>query len=137
MAEVRRTVSLPAHADEVWSLVGDYNGLPQWLPGIEKSELEQDGAIRRLTLAEGAGEVVEVLEEHDPGGRTYTYRIIESGLPIKDYVSTMTVHEQGGSSELEWSATFESVGVSDEEASAIIEGIYDAGIGGLKERFRG
>jgi hypothetical protein len=137
MAEVRRTVSLPAPADQIWALVGEYNGLPDWLPGIEKSELEQDGKIRRLTLAGGAGEVVERLEAHDPAGRTYTYRILESGLPIKDYVSTMTAHDRGGSTELEWSATFESVGVSDAESSAIIEGIYDSGIGSLKERFGG
>jgi carbon monoxide dehydrogenase subunit G len=137
MAEVRRRESFAAPAEEVWALVGDYNGLPAWHPGIESSQLEQDGAIRRLTLADGAGEVVELLEAHDHDGRTYRYRIVESGLPVEDYVSTLTVHEVGDAAHVEWTSTFEAVGVSDDEAITIIEGIYDAGLGSLKERFGG
>jgi hypothetical protein len=38
---------------------------------------------------------------------------------------------------VEWTSTFEAVGVSDDEAITIIEGIYDAGLGSLKERFGG
>lgn len=135
MAEVRRTASLNAPADEVWALVGEYNGLPEWLPGIAESVLEQDGKIRRLTLTENQGEVVELLEAHDPENRTYTYRITECGLPVRDYVSTMIVHDRGDRCELEWKSTFEPVGVSDEEACAIIQGIYDSGIESLKQRF--
>ncbi len=137
MAQVSKTVLLAAPADEVWALVGDYNGLPEWLPGIERSTLEQDGKIRRLTLAEGGGEVVELLHSHDPSGRTCTYSIEESGLPIRDYVSTLTVRESDGGSEVEWTGTFEVVGVPEEEALGIVHGIYDAGIGSLEERFGG
>lgn len=133
MATARRVTELAAGADEVWAVVGDFNGLPEWLPPIERSELE-DGGVRRLTLRDG-GEVVERLESHDDAGRSYSYRILESGLPVRDYRATVAVHERPDGCEVEWQSTFEPEGASEEDAVAVIDGIYDTGLAALRERF--
>lgn len=135
MAEIRRTVALAAPADEVWRLIGDFHGLAGWLPGIEKSEPEDGGELRRLTLADGA-QILERLESLDEAGRTCTYSILESPLAMTGYVSTMTVHEAGSGSEFDWSGSFEPTD-AEGTAAQVINAVYDAGIGALRERFGG
>src|SRR5690606_22153429 len=57
---------LPIAADRVWEVVRDFNGLPEWHPAIERSEIEGGGAadsvgsVRRLQLS-GGGVVRERL----------------------------------------------------------------------------
>ena len=56
MARSYASAVVPASADEVWSLVRDFNGLPNWHPAITGSEIEGGGsaeavsAVRALTL---------------------------------------------------------------------------------------
>jgi hypothetical protein len=135
MAEVRRTVALASSADDVWALVGDFHGLAGWLPGIAQSDPEGDGELRRLTLADG-GQILERLERLDDGARTCVYSIVESPLPITGYVSTMVVREAGDKCEFDWSGSFEPTD-PDGVGVEIINGVYDGGIGVLKERFGG
>ena len=59
-------VAVPA--DEVWALMGDFNGLASVSPDVVKSELEQGGAIRRLTLTNGA-QFIEQLVSRDDDAR--------------------------------------------------------------------
>ena len=135
MASARRAVTLAASADEVWELVGDFNGLPKWLPPAAASVLEEGGQVRRLTVADGSGEVVERLEARDPDARTTTYAILESPLPVSGYVATLAVHERDRGCEVEWQSTFQPSGAGEDEAVAVIHGIYDEGLGALQERF--
>ena len=37
MTKVSMSTKLNASADQVWSLIGGFNALPDWLPPIEKS----------------------------------------------------------------------------------------------------
>ena len=80
MLSVHMQVELKASPDEVWKLIGGFNDLPDWLPPIEKSTLDETGKIRHLSLA-GGGEIVEQLEEHNDQERYYRYSIINSPLP--------------------------------------------------------
>ena len=50
---VKKSVDLAAGAAEVWSVIGDFNGLPNWNAGLEKSELSEGGKRRTLTLKAG------------------------------------------------------------------------------------
>ena len=136
MAEVSRVATFSVSADEVWKVVGDFHGLPGWLPPVERSEPQDGGRIRRLTMADGA-ELVESLVSMDEAGRSCTYRIDGSEPPIMNYVATISVAETGSGCELTWSSTFDVVGVPEVEAVAMIEGVYDAGIESLRQRFGG
>ena len=64
MAKVDMKIDLNVAADEVWKLIGGFNTLPDWHPAIEKSELEEEGSMRRLSLA-GGGTIVEKLDRLD------------------------------------------------------------------------
>ncbi len=83
MAKINMKTNLNVAADEVWKLIGGFNTLPDWHPAIEKSELEEDGRMRRLSLT-GGGTVVEKLERLDDSERVYAYSIINSPLPVSN-----------------------------------------------------
>ena len=51
MTKISMTTDLDVSADEVWKLIGGFNALPDWHPEVEKSELEEEGQVRKLSLA--------------------------------------------------------------------------------------
>jgi len=96
-------------------------------------EGEGVGAVRTLTLAGGAT-LQERLESLDPKARSFQYSILgESPLPVRDYLSTLTLEPRGPNRcHVTWSSEFEPVGVAEEQAVAMIEGVYRGGISSLK-----
>jgi hypothetical protein len=135
MAKVDMKTNLNVTADEVWKLIGGFNALPDWHPAIEKSELEEEGSMRRLSLA-GGGTIMEKLEKLDDNERVYSYSIIDSPLPVSNYKATLRVKEDGeGKTTVEWSSEFEAKGAAENEAMDVIAGIYQAGFDNLKKMF--
>jgi len=134
MSELKLDAKLPASVEEVWKLIGGFHAVPEWHPAVESSETEEGGTIRRLKLLGGA-EIVEKLEANED--HSYTYSIIESPLPVKNYTSTIRVVEgEDGTSKVEWSSNFDPVGDA-QLATAAIKGMYDAGLENLKKMFGG
>ena len=88
MAKVSMSADLKVSADKLWDLIGGFNALPDWHPAIEKSELEEEGQVRRLSMA-GGGTVTERLESSDDGARTYSYTIEDGPLPVANYKATI------------------------------------------------
>jgi uncharacterized protein YndB with AHSA1/START domain len=140
MSKVNVTTKLNVPADKVWELIGGFNALADWHPAIEKSELEEEGkgTIRRLTLA-GGGTIIERLEHIDNNERVYSYAIIDSPLPVSDYVSTIRVRDEGDGnvSVVEWSSEFKPSGATEADAMETIQGIYQTGFDNLKKFFGG
>lgn len=137
MAKIKMKTDLNVAADEVWKLIGGFNTLPDWHPAIEKSELQEEGSMRRLSLA-GGGTIVEKLERLDDSERVYTYSIIDSPLPVSNYTATICVKEDSeGKTTVEWSSEFEAKGAAENEAIDVIAGIYQAGFDNLKKMFSG
>lgn len=137
MLSVRMQLEIKAPPSEVWEVIGGFNNLPDWLPLVEKSSLENKGKVRRLKLA-GGGESLEQLEEHQEKERFYRFSMIRTTLPISNYVSTLRVNAQGGGrhSIVDWSSHFNALGVSPEEAVRIIESSYQAGFDQLQKIFK-
>ena len=71
----------------------------------------------------------------DDAGRSYTYAILESPLPVADYESTIRVLDEGGTV-IAWNGTFAAKGAPDADAVAVIAGIYDAGLASLAEKVK-
>ena len=67
MAKVHVSARLNGPASEVWGLIGRWNALPDWHPAVLKSELSEDGKVRRLTLSGGGLLVVVVVADPSPG----------------------------------------------------------------------
>lgn len=133
--DLSESVEIAVPAADAWAAIGDFCSIPDWHPVIAACEqFEQDGkTMRTLTTGDG-GELLEELNELDEGGMSFTYSIIESPLPIADYVSTMTVAEAGESATVTWSSTFNAAGVSDDEALEVMTGIYRVGLDELKAK---
>ena len=136
MAEVLVTEDLPAPATKIWGLVRDFGGIQKWLGDmVQGLELEGEGvgAIRIISLP-GGTKLYEQLKEFNEEERSFSYAIVrESPLPVSDYLAKLKLVETGADScRIEWSSTFEPVGISDSDARPMIEGIYTSGIAGLK-----
>ena len=71
----------------------------------------------------------------DNAGRSYSYRIVASPLPIENYLSAIKAVEADGGCDVEWTSTFDVVGAPAEEISSMIQGLYEAGMRELRERF--
>jgi uncharacterized protein YndB with AHSA1/START domain len=144
MIEVTITGDVGAPAAEVWALVADFNVLPAWLPGVTDSAIEGDGrtpgAVRRLEISVLGGRwAAERLESFDDDARSFSYSIVDTDLPLKDYLSTFRIDESGDgqSCTITWSARFAAKDAPDADAEGFVRGAYTAGIDNLKRRFAG
>jgi Polyketide cyclase / dehydrase and lipid transport len=126
-----RVVGTSAAApDKVWAKIGDFCGISNWHPVVEKCTLSADGSIRTLDL-KGGGAIHEKLENRDDAGHSYTYSIIDSPLPVANYSSTISVAADGAGSKITWIGKFDAKGASDAEAMKVMNGVYQAGIDAL------
>ncbi|PCE24749.1 SRPBCC family protein [Burkholderia ubonensis] len=135
MAQAYASIDIPASAGEVWTLIGGFGSLPDWLSYIPDSELSEGGRVRRLANPAGAT-IVERLIAFDEAERSYSYAILEAPFPVVNYRSTLRVRENGpNASKVEWSGTFTPNGSTDEEAGKLFRGIYEDGLNELAKRF--
>ena len=135
--EVEAAVETTATPAAVWTRIGEFCEIARWHPAVEACSVKtEDGTqIRTLTLAGNGGTLVEQLVSRDEAAMRYTYRIVDGPLPVQGYESTISVKPDatGKGSQIGWRGTFEAKGASDEEASKVIRGIYDAGLAALAE----
>ena len=112
--------------DALWKKVGDFCGIGEWHPAVEKCVLSADGKKRTLSL-KGGGTLVEGLENVDSAGRTYTYTILSGPLPVTNYHSTISVSPDPKGSSIKWVGKCDAKGPSDADAKKVIDGIYESG----------
>ncbi|MEX2165935.1 MAG: SRPBCC family protein [Methyloceanibacter sp.] len=132
--EVRKRREAPGTPADVWALVGGFCAIKNWHPAVSECEeiKEGDKVLRILTLKDGA-KIKE--EETKKEELSYSYTILEGPLPVKDYNATLRVgpDDEPDRVEIVWTANFEANGKSDEEAKEIVEGIFEAGVAGIKK----
>jgi hypothetical protein len=134
---VTKTLDLHVSADDVWDVIGDYNGLARWNAGVARSDLSNGGKRRTLTLKAG-GSVVEDLIDYDWKGRRYSYSIIESALPLARHKATISVVERGPNmSTVHWTCEFQPKGVDVPTLGGIFGGIFEGGLKQLEQLFGG
>jgi ribosome-associated toxin RatA of RatAB toxin-antitoxin module len=136
---------VPAPAEQVWQIIRNFNGLPDWLPAITASEItsgsgQEVGSVRRLTLGD-QGQVSEVLVSMDDDERSLTYAFTDSGpFPVRSYRSTIRVRPitSTGQAFMEWWSWFDSDAEHEAELmDTYANGVYAAGIQSLVKRFGG
>ncbi|EAU42898.1 MxaD gene product [Fulvimarina pelagi HTCC2506] len=134
--DVAKETEVNATPDKVWSTVGDFCAIADWHPAVAScEESDADGATQRTLSLEGGGSILEELIARDDEAMSYTYRILESPLPVANYESTISVLGEGEMSTLSWSGTFDAAeGATDEDATGAIGGIYDAGLASIAEK---
>lgn len=120
------TMTSSMSPDAVWKKVGDFCGIGDWHPAVEKCVLSADGKLRTISL-KGGGTLVEALEAVDNATHTYTYTILSGPLPVTNYHSTLSVSPDPKGSSIKWVGKYDAKGASDADAKKVIDGIYEGG----------
>jgi hypothetical protein len=143
MAIVFASSVIPAAAADVWPLVRNFNGLPDWHPMIAQSRIEQGkapdqiGCIRNFSLHDG-GVIREQLLSLSDYDFSVTYSILESPMPLQNYVATLRLHPITDSNRTfaEWQAQFDCNKADETElVSSISNDVFQGGFNALKQRF--
>lgn len=130
--DVKKTIDIPASPDAVWKIAGDFCGIGNWHPAIEKCEIsKRNGGTYRTLSLKGGGTILEKETGWNDGARSYSYAILESPLPVADYTASFSVNPKGNGSEIVWSSTFNAKGADDAKAASVIGGIFDAGLSAI------
>jgi uncharacterized protein YndB with AHSA1/START domain len=136
---------IDAPAPRVWERVRDFNGLPRWVPAVRDSRIENGeaadriGCVRDFHLQNG-----DRLREKLLGLSDYdffcTYSILESPMPLTDYVATLrlTPVTDGDRTFAEWTAEFDC---AEADAEGLVTGIgtnvFQAAFNALKRQMAG
>jgi uncharacterized protein YndB with AHSA1/START domain len=127
---------------KVWEKIRDFNALPRWHPRIRDSRIENGepsdrvGCIRDFHLQNGdrIREKLLALSDYD---LFCTYAILESPMPLTDYVATLrlTPITDGDRTFAEWTAEFDC---AEADAEGLVTGIgadvFQAGFDALKRQ---
>ncbi len=147
---VVQTITIKAPIDKVWAASKDFDGLAKWHPALEKDEIvkgtnNKPGAVRSLSL-KGGGTIKEELVAFSDAAHSFSYRILESPLPVSHYIATFTLKAgPGNTTVIRWAGTFKRKNASDNPpdgetdaaAQKVITGIYSSGLDNLKKQVEG
>ncbi|MCW6509412.1 SRPBCC family protein [Lichenifustis flavocetrariae] len=145
MARVFISTVISAPTAKVWERVRDFNGMPKWHPGIRESRIEngapsdQIGCVRDFRLQNG-----DRIREKLLGLSDYdffcTYTILESPMPLTDYIATLrlTPITDGDRTFVEWTAEFACAPEVEEGlVTGIGTNVFQGGFDSLKRHFPG
>ncbi|MBC8020307.1 MAG: SRPBCC family protein [Methyloceanibacter sp.] len=133
---VKKRIEAPGLPADVWVVAGEnFCTIKTWHPAVAACEETKEGDVifRTLTLKDG-GKIKEKLTGTEDLG--YTYEIIESPLPVKNYSSKLWVEEddEPDRSVIYWQSEFEpGDGASEDDAKKVITGILGDGVKGIKK----
>jgi hypothetical protein len=145
MARIYVSTVVNAPPTKVWARVRDFNGLPNWLPKVAESRIENGepsdkvGCIRAFTLRNG-----DKLREQLLGLSDFdmfcTYSILDSPMPLTNYVATLrlTPITDQDRTFMEWSAEFDCAAEKENDlVTGIGTGVFQVGFDTLKRAFGG
>ena len=132
--EVNRRTEVPGEPQAIWSFAGDFCAIKDWHPLVANCQEVKEGndKFRTIMLKDG-GKIKERLTEK--GDTSYSYEIVESPLPVKNYKAKFWVEpdDEPGRTAVYWKAEFDANGASDEEARKKIFDVLVAGMKGIKQ----
>lgn len=145
MIKVYRSAIIHTSADKVWHLVRNFNDLPKWHPAIASSEIEKNlppdriGCVRRFRLSSDGGLLRESLLGLADDTRSFTYDILESPMPVANYMAGMrfTPVTMGNDTFAEWWAVFDvTSGAPDVTAQDIGDNVFAVGFAALENKLK-
>jgi NADPH:quinone reductase len=142
--DIRRSTVIDAPADDLWSILRDFNSHSRWHPGVETSRIEggetgdRIGAVRDFRLTDGS-RIREQLLYLSDSKLSFGYCILEAPAPLRDYVAHVRLRPVTGEDAClwEWRASFEpSATERDRLARFVRDDIIEAGFAAMR-RFLG
>lgn len=145
MAKAYGSIIVDAPVEAVWPVIRDFNGLPNWLPGVATSTIEGGrdadsvGCLRRLTLASGAT-CSERLIALDDSRYSVSYSFVDQLFPIAEHRATIGLIPvtAGDRTFVQWRASFEDLpGHAGETEAAMETDVFAAGLRALAAKCAG
>jgi hypothetical protein len=136
-ASLSRSVDVQGAPSEVWSVIGPFCAIQDWLPPV--GTCTEDGnapPTRTLVTKDGKATFVELQTARSDKKHFYTYTFRSSPLPVTHYESTIEVAAKGkGASTVTWRGMYTPDQGKEKEANDALAGIYGAGLDAIKARF--
>jgi len=142
MVRVYVSSMICAPIEQVWDFVRDFNALPTWFPAVTDSHIEaglcgdQIGCIRNFGV-QGGPRMREQLLSLSDVSHSWTYKMIEGGLPISNYVPTFRLLPitDGNLTFVEGAVRFDCAKEKESEMAAFFAKTYQAAFDWLKRHF--
>ncbi|MZR32284.1 SRPBCC family protein [Sneathiella litorea] len=145
MPSVYTSTVIAAQADRVWSVIRDFNALPDWTEFVVDSRIEEGlpsdkiGCVRAFRLENGGfiREKLLALSDYD---YSFSYSILESPMGVENYVATVKLFPitDGGHTFAEWSAEFDCAPDREQELiDHISTNVFLGGLTSLKSQMGG
>ncbi|MEM7540762.1 MAG: SRPBCC family protein [Pseudomonadota bacterium] len=147
--KVTKSIVVAAAPDVVWAAIADFCSIEKWHPAVYKCDGpggSEIGTERTLTLGEQGGpQILEELQKFDAEKMSLKYKISKTdmaALPVTTYSAFLSVAgNDDGTSTVTWRGGFyrgymknePPEHLNDAAAVAAVEGVYDAGLNGIKE----
>ncbi len=141
MLRASRSAVIDADIETVWGILRDFNGLPSWHPVVVDSRIEDDrpsdsvGCVRNFNL-KGGGNLREQLLALSDVDHYLTYSILESPLPVSDYVATTRLLQITDTNKTfaQWTGEFDCAAGREQEVLDLVgNDIFAAGLKALNE----
>lgn len=137
-ADLSRSIEVSATPAAVWSEIGAYCAIKDWLPPV--GMCIEDGktpSTRTLVTKDGKAAFVEKQTERSDAEHSYSYAFLSSPLPVTNYTSTIKVSAKGaGASLVTWTGSYTPDPGKEKDASEALTGVYEAGLAGIKARLK-
>lgn len=144
MVRAYASAILDAPIETVWSIIRDFNGLPNWTPFVAKSKIEGGldadvvGCIRSFYLHNGT-HIRERLLMLDDAYCCFTYNFEKPAFPVKNYIATVRLMPVTSTNKTfaEWEANFdEAVGDEGKYVNLISKDVFAAGWKALNAKIK-
>ncbi|MBC6496905.1 MAG: SRPBCC family protein [Alphaproteobacteria bacterium GM7ARS4] len=131
-----RDVVINQPKNVVWDRMGHFNAMERWHPAVSSTQMAgADVPTRLLILKDGRIVREELIDYRE--NNAYTYKILDGPFPVKNYISTLSVEDEGTRTRVIWTARFEPAdGVSKEKAEKTMVGVYESGLKNLMRMLR-
>jgi hypothetical protein len=135
-ANLSRSIEIGAAPAAVWSAIGAFCAIKDWLPPV--GMCIEDGktpSTRTLVTKDGKAAFVEKQTARSDAEHSYSYTFVASPLPVTNYASTIKVTAKGeGVSVVTWTGSYTPDSGKEKDASDALNGVYEAGLAGIKAR---
>ena len=135
--QITRSVDVQASPSAVWSTIGPFCAVKDWLPPV--GSCAEDGAerpTRTLITKDGTAKFVELQTARSESEHFYTYIFLSSPLPVTHYTATLRVAPRpSGGSTVIWQGTYTPMQGKEKDANDALTGIYRAGLDEIQARF--
>ncbi|MBR1087036.1 SRPBCC family protein [Bradyrhizobium manausense] len=136
-ATISRSLEVKAQVADVWSLIGPFCAIKNWLPPV--GQCIEDGKApptRILVTKDGKAAFVESETARNDAEHSYSYKFLASPLPVSDYTATIKVMAKSdGWSVITWSGSYRPENGKEKAADEALNGVYEAGLAEIRTRF--